>query len=82
MLALAGDGVATPAVLIGGEEDGRDGREEGGPVVVTARVGVAGTGGAKGGGSVLRRGRRSSGRRLWQNVGATNMSNGCGRSRE
>ena len=33
-------------------------------MVVTARVGVAGTGGAKGGGSVLRRGCRSSGRRL------------------
>ena len=46
------------------EEDGWDGHEVGGLVVVTARVGVAGTGGAKGGGSMLWRGRRSSGRRL------------------
>ena len=59
------DGSAA-AVLLGGlEDDRRDGREVGGPVVVTARVEVAGTGGAKGGGSVLRRGCRSSGRRLW-----------------
>ena len=65
MLALAGDGAATLAVLSGGEEDGRDGREVGGPVVVTVRVGVVGTGGAKGGGSMLRQGRRSSGQRLW-----------------
>ena len=59
------DGAAAAALLGDGEEDGRDGHEVGGPVVVTARVGVAGMGRANGGGSVLRRGRRSSGRRLW-----------------
>ena len=59
------DGAVAAVLLGGGEEDGRDGREVGGPVVVTARVGVAGTCGAKGGVSVLQRGRRSSGRRLW-----------------
>ena len=59
------DGAAAAVLLGGGEEDGWDGREVGGPVVVTARVGVAGTGGAKGGISMLWRGRRSSGWRLW-----------------
>ena len=50
------DGAAAAALLGDGEEHGRDGRKVGGPMVVTARVGVAGTGGANGGGSVLRRG--------------------------
>ena len=37
------DGAAAAVLIGGGEEDGRDGREVGGPVVVTARVWVSGT---------------------------------------
>ena len=55
------------AVLLGGGGgDEQDGHDVGSPVVATARVGVTRTGGAKCGVSVLRRGRRSWGQRLWR----------------
>ena len=61
----SGGGRAVAAVLLDGGEKGEgDLCGLGGLVVETGRIGVTGTGRAKGGVSVLRRGRRSSGQRL------------------
>ena len=59
------DGAAAAVLLGSGEEDGWDGREVGGPVVVTAGIGVHPDRVEGGGGApVLRRERGASGRRL------------------
>ena len=74
----SGGGRAVAAVLLGGGGgDERDGHDVGSPVVVTACIGVTRTGGAKCGVSVLRRGRRSSGRRFRRDLGGKNMSTRC-----
>ena len=64
-------------VLGGGEGDGEMRRDVGGPLRVTVHVGVVGVVLRGDGGSVLRRGRRSSGRRFWRDLGGKNMSTRC-----
>ena len=62
--------MAAAVLLDYGEEGKRYRRDVGGPVVVSARVGVVGVVLHGDGGSVLQRGCRSSGRRLRLSLGA------------
>ena len=75
------DGAAAAVLLGGGEDDGRDRRGVGGPVVEVARVGDGGVVLHGDGGSVLWRGRMSSGRCLRWSLGAKTMSNRCAQTR-